>query len=109
MVSIKEKMGTIKGVWPILFLFLLVMGGIYTGVFTTTEAGGMGALGALVIGIGMRRFTRQSFIESLRQAMVIGSMAFLLLISATLFSNFMALSRLPFILATFIAEARHAP
>ncbi|MBN1629576.1 MAG: TRAP transporter large permease subunit, partial [Thermoleophilia bacterium] len=79
----KEKFGSFKTSGPIALLFLLVMGGIYFGIFTTTEGGGIGAFLALVIAVAMRRVNLKSFWSALFEAaktnaimifMVLGSM-----------------------------------
>jgi C4-dicarboxylate transporter DctM subunit len=79
-------------VWPTLCLFVIVIGGIYGGIFTPTEAAGIGATGALAIGLLMRRLTlaqiKQSFMETLETT----AMIFLILIGAILFSSFLTLA-----------------
>lgn len=100
--SAREKLASLKLVWSTLVLFLFVMGGIYTGIFTAIEAGGMGAIGALVIGAVMRRFTMAGFIKALRSTITVSGMVFLLFIGATIFAKFVALSRLPFVMADYI-------
>ena len=60
--TFKEKMGTMKFTWPVLSLFILVIGGIYGGIFTPTEAGGIGAFGALVVSLARRRLDPVGFV-----------------------------------------------
>ena len=100
--SIKEKLLAFKGVWVIILLFILVIGGIYTGIFTVTEIAGVGALGALIIGLALRRFTRQSLARSFRETIVITCMAFLLFMGGRIFGILIATSEIPFIAAEFI-------
>ena len=59
--TMKEKFGSIRLTWPIIALFLLVIGGIYGGIFTPTEAGGIGAAGALIIGLAKRDLSPPQF------------------------------------------------
>lgn len=101
--SFREKVTSLKGTWAVLALFLLVIGGIYTGIFSPTEAGAVGAFGTLFWGLARRRFTWQSFIKSLLGAGRITAMAFLILIGAMIFGYFLAVTRLPFALADFVA------
>jgi len=72
-------------VWPTLLLFFLVIGGIYSGVFTPTEAAGFGAVGALLIGACMKRLNWRTIGESLMDTVQTTSMIFLILIGAILF------------------------
>jgi tripartite ATP-independent transporter DctM subunit len=62
-VVLKEKLLALKGVWSMLVLFLVVMGGIYTGIFTPTEAAGIGAFGAFIFSLGKRKITRENFVD----------------------------------------------
>jgi len=71
------------------------MGGIYGGMFTPTEAGGIGAFGALIICIVRRKLSGKSFIESLKDTMGTSTMLLMLLIGAFVFNYFIAVSRLP--------------
>ncbi|MBR7796278.1 TRAP transporter large permease subunit [Agaribacter marinus] len=101
--TIREKLLTLKNVWPFLGLFLISIGGIYLGVFTPTEAAGVGAMGAIIFAFLSRRLDwnklKQSFNESLRLTAYI----FLILIGATLFSQFLTISRLPVKLTSFVS------
>jgi tripartite ATP-independent transporter DctM subunit len=75
---------------PILILFFLVIGGIYGGVFSPSEGGAMGAVGALTIGLVMRRFTWQKIWQSLLDTAKLLGMLLLIVNGATLFSRFVA-------------------
>jgi len=75
---------------PILILFFLVIGGIYGGVFSPSEGGAMGAVGALIIGLVMRRFTWQKIWQSLLDTAKLLAMLLLIVNGATLFSRFVA-------------------
>jgi len=89
-------------IWPTLLLFFLVIGGIYSGFFTPTEASGFGAVGAMVIGLLMRRLNVQLIGESLIDTVQTTSMIFLILIGAILFSNFLSLSGTPAVIGDWI-------
>lgn len=101
--SFKEKMVSLKGIWQMMVLFLLVMGGIYTGVFTPTEAAGAGAFGAFAFALGKNRITRQNFAETLSQTAQTAAMIFTIIIGAYIFGYFLAVTRIPSELADYMA------
>ncbi len=101
--TLTERLVSLKGTWGVLALFLLVIGGIYLGVFTPTEAAGVGAFGSFLFALGKRQLTWRSFIDSLTESGKISAMLFLILIGATLFSYFLAVTRLPDGLAGLIS------
>lgn len=96
-------------VWPTLLLFILVIGGIYSGVFTPTEAAGFGAVGALIIGVLMRRLNWQLIGESLMDTVQTTSMIFLILIGAILFSAFLSLSGTPALMGEWVVGLSLSP
>ncbi|WP_299183274.1 TRAP transporter large permease [uncultured Neptuniibacter sp.] len=93
--SWKERMSAFKHVWAICFLFTVVMGGIYTGVFTPTEAAGIGASGAFFIALLRGKLTMKSLTNTLVSSVRTTSMLFFLVIGAVLFSNFINLAGMP--------------
>jgi C4-dicarboxylate transporter DctM subunit len=101
--SIKEKIVSLKGTWHMLLLFILIMGGIYAGIFTPTEAGAVGAFGALVISAASGRLTLKRFLDSLLEATKITAMIMLLIVGAFILMKFLAISKLPFMLAGTIS------
>ena len=101
--STMEKVRALKGVTGILGLFILVMGGIYLGIFTATEAAGIGAFGAFIIVILKRKLSLNSFIDTLIETVKITTMLFFLLFGAILFSNFINLAGLPDDLRNFLS------
>ena len=98
--GLKEKVVALKDTWMILVLFLVVIGGIYMGVFSPTEAAGVGASGALVLTLSRRRLSSQGFTSSLRETVKTTAMIFTILIGALLFGYFLAVTRIPFELAS---------
>ena len=80
---------------PVLALIVLVLGGIYGGVFTPTEAGAVGALGALVIALAKRRLTARSFWEMLVETGHVTASITFLIIGAHMYSRLLALTGLP--------------
>ncbi|MFH1652233.1 MAG: TRAP transporter large permease subunit [Chloroflexota bacterium] len=107
--TFREKMAAFKGVWAITLLFVVVMGGFYFGVFSPTEAGGVGAFGALVITLSTRRLSWSKFVGAVVDTGKITSMVFLILIGAMIFGYFLAYTRLPFELAGFVTGLNLPP
>jgi tripartite ATP-independent transporter DctM subunit len=103
--TLKEKIYSLKDTWSILTLFLLVIGGLYTGWFTPTEAAGVGAFGAFVITIVKRKLTWQNLTESLSQTTRTTAMVFLILIGAHIFGYFLTISQIPDQLSILASEA----
>lgn len=88
---------------PIVMLIFLVLGGIYGGVFTPTEAGAVGALGALIIAIGKRKLTRKALWNVLAETGHIVASILMLIVAATMYSRMLAMSGLPNELGEMIA------
>ena len=98
-----KKVKSLKGATGIILLFTIVMGGIYTGIFTTTEAAGVGAFGSLIIVMLKKKISIKSFYEILIETVKVTSMLFFLLFGAILFSNFINLAGLPNDLQNFLS------
>jgi tripartite ATP-independent transporter DctM subunit len=103
--TLKEKITSLKDTWSILTLFVLVIGGLYTGWFTPTEAAGVGAFGAFVITIVKKKLTWQNLTESLAQTIRTTAMVFLILIGAHIFGYFLTISQIPDQLSILASEA----
>lgn len=101
--SMSEKIKSLGGTWGMLLLFIIVMGGIYFGVFTPTEAAGVGAFGAFLFALLRKKLSFQTLIQSLMQTGRTTAMIFLIIIGANIFSTFLGLTQLPMGLADFIA------
>lgn len=102
--TFKEKIASLRYTWAMVVLFVLVMGGIYAGIFTPTEGGAIGAFGAIVISIAGRRLTRKNFFASIMETAKTTGMMAALIIGAFIMMRFFAVSTLPFALAEFIAS-----
>jgi len=100
----REKIASLRGVWATLALFALVIGGMYGGVFTPTEGGGIGASGALVIGLARRRLNWKGILSSLLEAGKISGVCISILVGAQIFGYFLAASKLPMELADFVTR-----
>lgn len=104
-----ERMRHFGSVGPILLLFVLIIGGLYLGVFTPTEAGGVGATGALAFALWRRSLTFGTFVGTLVETITTTASLFLVLIGALVFSNFMNLLGLPRALSDLITTLGLAP
>lgn len=98
----KEKFFSLKNTWSILVLFVLVIGGIYAGIFTPTEAAGIGAFGALLLGLLKRKLSAPKILSALSDACKNTSMLLLMVIGADVFSYFLTMSQIPFMLSDFV-------
>lgn len=94
-----QKILSLGSTWPVITLFMVVIGGIFLGVFSPTEAGGIGALGAFLFAIGKRKLSRKNLYAALLETGKTTAMLFLILIGAKIFGYFLSVSRLPFELA----------
>lgn len=100
--TLREKLVSLKDTWGILVLFVLVIGGIYAGIFTPTEAAGVGAFGALLLGFLKRKLNGKKILNSLADACKNTAMLLLMLIGADIFSYFLTMSQIPFMLSDFV-------
>ncbi len=97
--TFKAKIRSLGGTWGMLLLFIIVMGGIYFGVFTPTEAAGVGAFGAFLFTVIKGKLDKNSFMQSLMDTGKTTAMIFLIIIGANIFSSFLGLAKLPMQLA----------
>jgi C4-dicarboxylate transporter DctM subunit len=95
----KEKFASLAGLTDTLLLFALTMGGLFSGLFSPTQAGAIGGVGALIIGITRRELTWKGFVESSRDGLRISCMILLLIAGATIFGHFIAVTQIPATLA----------
>jgi tripartite ATP-independent transporter DctM subunit len=101
----EESLGrALLGIAPVVVLILLVLGGIYGGVFTPTEAGAAGALGALIIALLKRRLTWPRLWEVISETGQVSVSILFLIISASAFSRMLTLTELPQAMAAFLGN-----
>lgn len=105
----RDKIVATRKIWAALVLFLVVMGGIYAGVFTPTEGGAVGAFGAIIISIVGRKFTFKSFLNVIIETGLMTAMFILIMSGAPIFMRFMAISQLPFWLGEVITGLQVSP
>lgn len=101
----KEKAKSLVGVWPMLVLFGVIMGGLYLGWFSPTEGGGIGAFGAFLFALVTRRLTWSKFTEAIYQTAKVSSMCFIIVVGAMIFSYLLAVSRVPTELSAAVVDA----
>jgi tripartite ATP-independent transporter DctM subunit len=103
-VPAKERWASLTRIWPSLLLITIVLALLYTGIATPTEVGALGALMAGVIGAAFGRLTWMDTVEALKSTIRTSVMIFLILIGATVFGYYMALSRIPQEVVALVTE-----
>jgi tripartite ATP-independent transporter DctM subunit len=104
-----QRLDAVRRVWPVVLLFVLVIGGIYAGVFTATEGAGIGAGGAFVFALARRALTWKILIEVLIESARTTSMLFMILIGALIFANFINYTSMPADLKAFAIQFKATP
>lgn len=102
--TMRQRLAALRDVWGTVVLFLLVIGGLYLGVFSPTEAASIGAVGALILGILNGKFSWQLLTNSLMETVKTTAMIFTILIGAILFNNFLILASLPSLISEWITN-----
>lgn len=100
--TFKEKLSALQSSWVVILLFVLVIGGIYLGIFSPTEAAGVGACGAVIFGLLRRRLTLKAFGDSLSSTVKNTAMIFVIFLGAMILGYFLSVTRLPFELAEIV-------
>ncbi len=101
--TLKEKLSSLSGLVETLVLFAVVMGGLFLGFFTPTEAGAIGAFGALVISVVRKKLSLKGFMQALFETTRISCMVLVIVAGATVFGHFLAITRIPFDIANWVA------
>jgi len=107
--TFSQKIASLKDSWGVLVLFVVIMGGLYLGLFTPTEAAGVGAFGAFLFTAFTRRLTKKNLIAAVTETMRSTAMIFVIVIGAMIFGYFLAISRVPFQLASFVGDLQVPP
>ncbi|MEL7564703.1 MAG: TRAP transporter large permease subunit [Dehalobacterium sp.] len=100
--TFKEKIVSLKGVIGMVFLIVLILGGILSGFFSPTEGGAVGAVGAFLFALGKRSVTLDLLVKSLKTTLNVTCMLMTILIGVAVLGYFLAATRLPFELADFV-------
>ncbi len=101
--TFKEKVISLKGSIEMLILFGLVMGGLYVGFFTPSEAGAVGAFFALLISVLRRAITWDGFVNAVKDTLRISCFIVVIVAGAVVFGRFLAVTRLPYTIAKWAA------
>ena len=104
----REKIVGLKGLIPFGSLFLLIIGGIYGGLFTPTEAAAVGAFGAFLVAL-FRGMTFQQFGEAVEETLMLSAMIFFMIIGAEIFGYFLSVSRISFSLVELVQGMNLTP
>jgi C4-dicarboxylate transporter DctM subunit len=107
--SAADRIESVKRVWPVVALFVLVIGGIYAGAFTATEGAGIGAGGAFLFALARRTLTWRVLFEVLVESARTTSMLFMILIGALIFANFINYTTMPADLKAFASQFQATP
>lgn len=105
----KERFYSLKSTIWILILFVVVIGGMYLGLFTPTEAAGVGAFVALLLALIRRKLTVNTFIEALSRTLKTTGFLFAIIIMAFILNYFFTITRMPLLLANFFADLNLPP
>jgi len=104
-----ERYEALKGIWGVVVLFIVSIGGIYAGIFTATEGAGIGAFGAFIFALARRALTWRVLREVLIDSARTTSMLFMILIGALVFANYINFTSLPFDLTNFVEQFKVHP
>jgi tripartite ATP-independent transporter DctM subunit len=104
-----KRLDAVRHVWPVVMLFVFVIGGIYGGIFTATEGAGIGAGGAFAFALARRALTWKVLLEVLVESARTTSMLFMILIGALMFANFINYTTMPADLKSFVAQFQVHP
>jgi len=105
----RKRFKTLARVWGVVLLFLLIMGGISFGVFTPNEAGGIGAIGALIFAMARGRMSLKVFFDSLLEAVHTTAMVLVIVIGALVLNNFVTMSGLPAAMVEWVQTLEFSP
>ena len=94
-VSWAERFAALRGVWSMLLLFAMIVGGLYSGLVTPTEAAALGAVGAFVIGVARGRLGPKLILDCLVEALRTSVTIFVVFIGAALFGYFLTITQVP--------------
>jgi len=108
-VPMPERWRALAAVWPALVIFLLVVGGIYGGVFTPTEGAAVGAALTAIAALLSGNLSWPVFLQSLRATAITTGMIFFIVLGAGFYNGFLALSQVPQQLSGFVVEQGFAP
>ncbi|MFH2064165.1 MAG: TRAP transporter large permease [Pseudomonadota bacterium] len=101
--DLKDKIRSLYGLIETILLFIMVMGGLFLGLFTPTEAGAVGAFGTIIISMLRRKIDFSGLVQSLLETTRISCMILVIVAGATVFGHFLAITRIPFDIANWVS------
>ncbi len=104
-----QKLQSLLGMGETVAVFVLVMGGLFIGLFTPTEAAAVGAFGVLAVSLIRRQLTWEGFVKSLYETLRTSCMVMMLIAGAVIFGKVLAVTRIPFNLAAWVGGFDLAP
>ena len=104
-----ERLSAVKDVWAVAALFVVVMGGIYGGIFTATEGAGVGAFGAFCFALARRALDMKTLLQVLMDSARTTAMLFMILVGALVFANFINYTSMPADLKAFVERYQISP
>jgi C4-dicarboxylate transporter DctM subunit len=107
--SWKEKFASLAGVWGMVVLFILVIMGLYFGFFAPSEAGIIGAFGALMIALLRGRLTKGVFVSALVETVRISCFSLFVLVGAMLFNTFLTMTGVPQMVSEWVIRIPVSP
>jgi C4-dicarboxylate transporter DctM subunit len=107
--SRRERIASLSGMIETFILFILVMGGLFIGVFTPTEAAGIGACGTILIALLGRHLSWRNFVRSLNETTRISCMILVIVAGATVFGHFLAVTTIPASVGGWVAGLHWPP
>jgi len=107
--TLKEMLLSLGLLWETLAVFFLVMGGLFAGFFTPTEAGAVGSFSVLLVAMIRRQLTWKGFVKSLYESLRTSCMVLLLVAGSVIFGHFLAVTRIPFEIADWVGGLHLPP
>ena len=107
--TFQVKVKSLPGVIEAIAIFILVMGGLFIGLFTPTEAGAVGVFCTFIVAVATRKLTWDGLVNSIVETLKISCMVFVLVTGAIIFGRFLAVTRIPFLVADFAASLPVSP
>jgi C4-dicarboxylate transporter DctM subunit len=107
--SYREKIAGLFGISEMVILFLLVMGGLFLGWFSPTQAGAAGAAGAIIISLAHRTLTWSGFLLALKDTVKVTCEVMVIIAGAVVLGHFIALTRIPLTLTTWVGGLELSP
>lgn len=102
--TLGEKLRAAKGIWPIAVIFGIVIGTLYGGICTPTEASGIGATGVVVVSLAMKRLTWTNLRKALSDTGVVSAFVFAIIVGGYLISRFLAVTQISELLVSFVTQ-----